>query len=165
MKKTSLLKNSFGIFFLSVVIGVSNNISLADDVIKGYGVNVGVNDSYNTAKNKFALSNVNAAHSDFQNIINNSDSKSFTLLNQALLLAEYGFFDLTDEIFSKIDDYEISQHYINDIKNFYYPAKKMPKEDLLYLAEAYSNIMYNNYAQETVLDIVNNGKLFRTPND
>jgi len=165
MKRTKFFNTLFSLLCISCFVGLNNNSCFADEVIKGYGVNIGINDSYNTAKNKFALSNVNAAHSDFQNIINSADNKTFTLLNHALLLAEYGFFDLTDEIFSKIDDYEISQNYIADIKNFYYPAKKMTQEELLYLAEAYSNIMYNNYAQETVLDIVNNGKLFRTPND
>ena len=158
--------NSISKFLASCLLFVlTPSVVLADNVIQGYGVNISIEEFINTAKNKFALSNTKAAHNDFLNLIDDADDKDFLLLNHAIILAEYGFFDLTDKIFSKIEDYEISQNYINNIKNFYYPAKRMGQEDLLYLAEAYSNIKYNNYAQETVLDIINNGSLFKTQND
>ena len=135
------------------------------DVIEGYGIDYNRKDAYSVAKSKFALTNVKTAHDEFADMIEDSTSKDFVLLDTAIMLAEYGFFDLTDRIFSKIDDYSISQNYIEDIRHFYYPAKRMGVKDLLFLAEAYSNIMYNNYAQEAVLDVVNNTELIKERND
>lgn len=141
---------------------ITTSTSFATDLIIG---RVDTLASFSTAQNKFALANTGAAHDDFKHIIETSSNKDFYLLNRAITLAEYGFFDLTDAIFSKIDDYEIAQNYIKDIKFFYYPAQRLNEGELIHLAEAYSNIKYNNYAQETVLDIVNNNKLIQNASD
>lgn len=141
---------------------LTTSTSFATDLIVG-----GIDSlaSFSTAQNKFALANTGAAHDDFKHIIETSSNRDFYLLDRAITLAEYGFFDLTDAIFSKIDDYDIAQNYIKDIKNFYYPAQRLEESELIHLAEAYSNIKYNNYAQETVLDIVNNNKLIQNASD
>ncbi len=135
------------------------------DVIEGYGIDYSRKDAYAVAKSKFALTNVKTAHDELAEMIEDATSKDFVLLDIAIMLSEYGFFDLADNIFSKIDDYLISQNYIDDIKHFYYPAKRMEVKDLLFLSEAYSNIIYNNYAQEAVLDVINNTELIREYND
>ncbi len=149
----------FSFVFISAVSVVFAN------VIEGYGVDYNRKDVYTLAKNKFALTNVKSAHDEFSALISDSSSKDFVLLDIAIILAEYGLFDLTDSIFSKIDDYSISKNYIEDIRHFYYPAKRIGVSELLFLAEAYSNIMYNNYAQEAVLDVINNTELIREHND
>ncbi len=158
------MKKCSGIL-LSILIAVCVSLPCFPDVIEGYGIDYNRKDAYTLAKNKFALTNVKTAHDEFETMIESSTNKDFVLLDTAIMLAEYGFFDLTDNIFSKMDDYEISKFYIEDIKHFYYPAKRMSVNDLLFLAEAYSNIMYNNYAQEAVLDVINNTELLREHSD
>ena len=140
-------------------------LPLYAEVIEGYGIDYNNKDAYTVAKNKFALTNVKTAHDEFEEMINTSSNKDFILLDIAIVLSEYGFFDLSDKIFSKIDDYDISKNYIEDIRHFYYPAKRMKESDLLFLAEAYSNIMYNNYAQEAVIDVINNTDLIKEKSD
>ena len=152
----------FGLLVFASILFV--NVACAT-TLDGYGVDYTVKDTFVSAQNKFALTNVTAAHNEFRQVIDSASSKDFYLLNYAIYLAECGFFDLSDEIFSKVDDYDISQNYIREIKSFYYPAKRMDLNDLIYLAEAYSNIRYNNYAQETVLDIINNRGLSLGAND
>lgn len=149
-------------FVLCLSLLTTINTTSAAEILEGVNDNPA---SFNTAQNKFALANTSAAHSDFKQLIENASEKDFYLLNKAIYLAEYGFFDLTDTIFSKIDNYDIAQNYINDIKNFYYPAQRLEHNELIYLAEAYSNIKYNNYAQEAVLDIVNNNILLQNSSD
>ncbi len=150
---------------LILVFILSSQIMFASEVIQGYGVGYSRRDAFNLAQNKFALTNIKAAHDEFETIINSTGNKDFVLLEMAITLAEYGFFDLSDRIFSMLDDYEITQNYIKEIKQFYYPAKRMQTNDLLFLAEGYSNIMYNNYAQEAVLEVVNNTELIKSRND
>ncbi len=150
---------------LSILMTVCIPLPCFPDIIEGYGIDYNRKDVYTLAKSKFALTNVKTAHDELSEMIDASTNKDFVLLDTAIMLAEYGFFDLTDKIFSKIDDYEISKFYIEDIKHFYYPAKRMNVNDLLFLAEAYSNIMYNNYAQEAVLDVINNTELIREHSD
>ena len=88
----------FSFVFISAVSVVFAN------VIEGYGVDYNRKDVYTLAKNKFALTNVKSAHDEFSALISDSSSKDFVLLDIAIILAEYGLFDLTDSIFSKIDD-------------------------------------------------------------
>lgn len=151
-------KNKLLTLFFTILI--SSSLAMANDVISGE-IKYGLKTEYALAQNKFALSNIKPAHNDFARIIKNATSKDFILLEQAIDLAEYGFFDLTDEIFSKIDDFDISQNYIKEIKAFYYPNKRMDLEHLLQLAESYSNIMYNNYAQETIVNIINDAEIMQ----
>ena len=146
---------------ITAAILLTLSLNVFAENVTSFQNTVSTNTQYQLAHNKFALANVNTAHNDFSDIIDNADSTTFPLLNQAISLAEYGFFDLTDKIFSKVDDFEISENYIKDIKQFYYPSKKLQQEDILQLAEAYANIMYNNYAQETILDLVNSSTLMQ----
>lgn len=152
-----MLANKFFITILTLLI--FNLPGLTTNTIEGYGIQYNGNEAFIKAENKFSLSNISAAHSDFRQLINSANNTDFFLLSRAITLAEYGFFDLTDSIFSKIDDYEISKNYVSEIKQFYYPAKRLNEEQIILLAEAYSNIVYNNYAQEAVLEIVNHNLL------
>ena len=45
--------------------------------------------------------------------------------------------------------------HIKDIKKYYYPSGIVKEKDLIYLADAYSNIMYNNMAIETTSELLN----------
>ena len=146
-------------FCLSFAILLISCTVYADDVLFGNAIDSGRIESYNVAQNKFTLTNVKPAHDDFKSIIEASTSEDFVLLDYAILLAEFGLFDLSDSIFSKISDYDVSKHYIKDIKRFYYPVKRLDESVIISLAEAYAGIKYNNYAQEAILEIVNNSDL------
>ncbi len=152
-------------FLLVPLLILSTQIAFSNEIIQGYGIDYSLRDAYSLAQSKFALTNIKAAHDEFAVLVNTGSNKDFALLEMASKLAEYGFFDLSDKIFSNLDDYDITKHYIKEIKQFYYPAKRIQTDDLLFLAEGYSNIMYNNYAQEAVLEIVNNTELIKSRND
>lgn len=158
-----ICKNKFIIALICSLILFVNPVT-ANDLINGYWINYTNSALFETGINKFSLTNISAAHDDFKNLISSASNKDVVLLKYAISLAEFGFFDLTDAIFSKIDDYEISKNYIREIKQFYYPAKRLTDEQIKTLAEAYSNIAFNDYAQEAVLDIIN-GNLVQQNSD
>ena len=67
--------------------------------------------------------------------------------------AEFGFFDLSKQAFSKIEDFDISNNIIENTKKFYFPKKNITKSDILILAELYSNIVFNDQAKESVSEL------------
>ena len=122
----------FKYIVLTALLILSTQLAFSDELIQGYGIDYNKKDAFALAQNKFALTNIKAAHDEFEAIINETNNKDFVLLEMATKLAEYGFFDLSDRIFSKLDDYEITQNYIREIKQFYYPAKRLQTNDLLF---------------------------------
>ena len=73
-------------------------------------------------------------------------------------MAEYGFIDLSDALIAKLDDNGFTSSYVNDIKKYYYPSAMVNPRDVVYLADAYSNIMYNNMAIETTSELLNSNQ-------
>ena len=61
----------------------------------------------------------------------------------------FKIFNLSDNLINKLDDNGFTASYKRDIKKFYYPSGMVNQKDIIYLADAYSNITYNNMAIET----------------
>ena len=108
-----------------------------------------------SAENRFAQSNVKAAYDDFNDIIDRASHDDYVFLSYAIKMSEYGFFDLSDKLINKLDANNYTAQYVKDIKKFYYPSGIVKDKDLIYLADAYSNIMYNNMAIETTSELLN----------
>lgn len=110
---------------------------------------------YASAENRFAQSNVKASYDDFNDLIQRASHDDYVFLVYGMKMAEYGFFDLSEELINKLDTNGFTESYVNDIKKYYYPSGMVNRKDVIYLADAYSNIMYNNMAIETTSELLN----------
>ena len=110
---------------------------------------------YASAENRFIQSNVKASYDDFNDLIQRASHDDYVFLVYAMKMAEFGFFDLSDDLIKKLDNNEYTAAYVKDIKNFYYPTAMVNPRDIVYLADAYSNIVYNNMAIETTSELLN----------
>ena len=113
---------------------------------------------YASAENRFAQSNVKASYDDFNDLIQRASHDDYVFLVYGMKMAEYGFFDLSDTLISKLDDNGFTSSYVSDIKKYYYPSAMVQPKDVVYLADAYSNIMYNNMAIETTSELLNSNQ-------
>ena len=135
-------------------IKAETNSANMDMVIKDNFVKA----KYASAENRFAQSNVKASYDDFNDLIQRTAHDDYVFLVYAEKMAEYGFFDLSDALIKKLDTNGFTKPYSNDIKKYYYPSGMVAQKDLIYLADAYSNIMYNNMAIETTSELLNNSQ-------
>ena len=126
-------------------IKAETNVANMDMVIKDNFIKA----KYASAENRFAQSNVKASYDDFNDLVQKTSHDDYVFLVYAMKMAEYGFFDLSDALIKKLDNNDFTKYYISDIKKFYYPSAMVNSKDLIYLADAYSNIVYNNMAIET----------------
>ena len=111
-----------------------------------------------SAENRFAQSNVKASYDDFNDLIQRASHDDYVFLVYGMKMAEYGFFDLSDALIAKLDDNGFASSYVSDIKKYYYPSAMVNPKDVVYLADAYSNIMYNNMAIETTSELLNSNQ-------
>lgn len=111
-----------------------------------------------SAENRFAQSNVKASYDDFNDLIQRASHDDYVFLVYGMKMAEYGFFDLSDALIAKLDDNGFTSSYVSDIKKYYYPSAMVNPKDVVYLADAYSNIMYNNMAIETTSELLNSNQ-------
>ena len=111
-----------------------------------------------SAENRFAQSNVKASYDDFNDLIQKASHDDYVFLVYGMKMAEYGFFDLSDALIAKLDDNGFTSSYVNDIKKYYYPSAMVNPRDVVYLADAYSNIMYNNMAIDTTSELLNSNQ-------
>lgn len=120
-----------------------------DNFIKG---------KYASAENRFIQSNVKASYDDFSDLIQKTAHDDYVFMLYGLKMAEYGFFDLSDELVEKLDNNHFTAAYVKDMKRFYYPSAMLKQKDVLYYADAYSNIVYNNMALETTSELLNSAR-------
>lgn len=132
-------------------VKAETNVANMDMVIKDNFVKA----KYASAENRFAQSNVKASYDDFNDLIQRASHDDYVFLVYGIKMAEYGFFDLSDTLINKLDTNNFTASYIKDIKKYYYPSAMVSQKDLIYLADAYSNIMYNNMAIETTSELLN----------
>lgn len=111
------------------------------------------------ATDRFVQCNIKAAWEDFKNLINNVSDNDFVYMSFANQMADLGLFDLASLSSGKIKDKDISNVSMDAMRRFYYPKRKLKLEDELSLAEAYSNILYNNQSSEAVNEVLKNQNL------
>lgn len=110
---------------------------------------------YASAENRFLQGNVKASHTDFSDLISRAVHDDYVFLAYGIKMAEYGFFDLSEELIRKLDNNLYTKNYVKDIKKFYYPSAMVNPNDTIYLADAYASIVYNNLAIETTSELLN----------
>lgn len=143
---------------------VESGISI--DLNKGQSsskiINLSENDTFynfNNATDKFVQCNIRASWDDFKTLINTSPNNDFIYMSFANKMADLGLFDLSNLATTKIQDKDIANVSIDAMKRFYYPRKKLKLEDELFLAETYSNILYNNQSSEATNELLKNETL------
>ena len=132
----------------------ANSINI-DIVVK----NDAVKAKYASAENRFQQGNVRISHEDFADLISKTNHDDYVFLSYCITMSEFGFFDLSDELISKLDNNIYTKNYISEIKTFYYPTAKLDKNDIIYFSDAYASIVYNNLAMETTSELINNTNL------
>jgi len=121
-------------------------------------INLSENDTFYhmiNATDRFVQSNIKASWGDFKDLINNSPDNDFVYISLANKMADLGFFDLANLAKTKIRDKSISGVSTDAMERFYYPRKNLSLEDELFLAEIYSNILYNNQSSEATNELLN----------
>ena len=118
-----------------------------------------VTNHYDIAMQRFMQSNVKSAYMDFKMLIRNIVPNDYAYLRMADEMAEIGLFNLSNQAIQKAGDKDISFVQAEDIKKFYFPKNMLSEEDEIYLAEIYSNIMYNAQSKEATAELLKNSDL------
>ena len=103
--------------------------------------------------NKFMNLNILSAYDDMASMVMDSEENDYRLMLLADKATSLGFYDLANIAFSKISDYEIAKLDSENTNKLFFPKCKMNTNELTLLAEAYSNIEYNNRSDEAIKDI------------
>ena len=154
--------------FLLVALLIAQNSILADEnkMLKLKAESNAVNmemvvkdnfikSKYASAENRFLQGNVKAAHDDYADLISKVRHDDYVFLAYAMKIAESGFFDLSEDLITRLDNNLYTKNYVKDLRKFYYPSSMVSPKDLLYLADAYASIVYNNLAIETTSELLN----------
>ena len=124
------------------------------DLKRGTLTKNSIKNQYTIAMDKFMQSNVRSSYQDFRMLIENIQPSDYIYMRLVQEMASIGFFNLADLAMSKIQDEEIASLLEEDVKNFYFPNFKLTYKDQIYLAEIYSNIMYNDQSQEATAELM-----------
>ena len=104
--------------------------------------------------NKFTNLNIQSSYDNLLRMISDSENNDYYLMLIADKATSLGFFDIASISFSKISDYEIAKIDSENTTRLFFPKYKMTSDEIITLAEAYSNIEYNDRASEAVKDIM-----------
>lgn len=168
----NFLKNI--VVFSILAILVSTNIGYASDEVENtsYAKKEYGRVQYKTKEFKSSLTqidekfnnlNINSAYEELNKLIFDYENNDYYLMILADKATNLGFFDLANIAFSKFSDIEISEFNANNTRNLFFPKSVMNKEDIVFLAEAYSNIQYNDRKNEAITDV--NTKFTNKEND
>ena len=135
----------------TIQLKAETNVANIEMVVKNNFIKA----KYASAENRFLQGNVKASYDDFKDLLTKSNHDDYVFLIYAIKMAEYGFFDLTEDLITKLDNNLYTKNYVKDIRKFYYPSAMVNVKDTLYLADAYAGIIYNNLAIETTSELLN----------
>ena len=118
-----------------------------------------IKSKYASAENRFIQNNIKASYDDFNDLVSSANHDDYVFLLYGMKMAEYGLFDLSDKLIERLDNNHFTASYVKDIRKFYYPSGILLQKDIITLADAYSNIVYNNMALETTSELVNSASI------
>lgn len=110
--------------------------------------------NFDEATDKFVQCNIRTSWEDFKSLINKIQSNDFMYISFANKMADLGLFDLANLAGTKVQDKSLSNVSFDAMKRFYFPRNKLRLDDELFLAEAYSNISFNNQSSEATNEIL-----------
>lgn len=141
--------------FTQLQAKTSANVTTMDTAIKDNFIKA----KYASAENRFIQSNVKASYDDFNELVEKANHDDYVFLLYGIKMAEYGLFDLSDKLIERLDNNHFTGAYVKDIRKYYYPSSLLDKNEVIVLADAYSNIVYNNLALETTSELINSTKI------
>lgn len=118
-----------------------------------------IHNQYLIAFDRFMQCNVKSSYMDFKILIDTMVPNDYAYMRMAESMADIGFFNLSVLAANKIDDRNLSDFLVGDVKSFYFPSKKLKNDDEVYLGEVYSNIVYNDQSREATSELVKNVNL------
>ena len=130
----------------TVTASVNLDMAAKDNFVKA---------KYASAENRFLQSNVKASYDDFNDLAETADHDDYVFLLYGIKMAEFGLFDLSDKLIDRLDSNHFTGAYVKDMRRYYYPSSLLDKNNIIVLADAYSNIVYNNMALETTSELLN----------
>lgn len=107
----------------------------------------------NQVDEKFKNLNISSAYEDLNKLIYDNENNDYYLMILADKSVNFGFFDLANIAFSKISDIEIVSFDSDNTRKLFFPKTRMSREDIVFLAEAYSNIQHNDRKNEAIADV------------
>ena len=113
-----------------------------------------IKNQYTIAMDKFMQANVRSSYYDFKMLIDNVVPNDYIYMRLTQEMASIGFFSLAELSISKIQDNELSSLIEEDVKNYYFPNYRLTHKDQMYLAEMFSNIMYNDQSREATSELI-----------
>ena len=137
-----------------IEMSAETTVANMDTVIKDNFIKA----KFASASNRFMQGNVKASYDDFSDLIDKTSHDDYVFLLYGLKMAEYGLFDLSDNLVAKLDNNHFTASYVTDMKNYYYPSALLNQKEILYLSDAYADIIYNNLALETTSELLNTTK-------
>ena len=103
--------------------------------------------------NKFMNLNIESAYNDMTRLILDNEGNDYYLMLLADKATSLGFFDLANIAFSKVSDYDIASVDSENTHKLYFPSVRLTRAEVIDLAEAFSNIQYNDRSLEAIKDI------------
>lgn len=113
-----------------------------------------IKNQYTIAMDKFMQTNVRSSYRDFKMLIDNVVPNDYIYMRLTQEMAAIGFFSLAELSISKIQDNQLSSLLEEDVKNYYFPNYPLTHKDQMYLAEIFSNILYNDQSREATSELV-----------
>jgi len=113
-----------------------------------------IKNQYTIAMDKFMQSNVRSSYQDFKMLIENVVPNDYVYMRLTQEMAAIGFFSLAELSMSKVQDNQVSSLLEEDVKNYYFPNYTLTYKDQMYLAEIYSNIVYNDQSREATNELM-----------
>ena len=113
-----------------------------------------IKNQYTIAMNKFMQANVRSSYRDFKMLIDNVVPNDYIYMRLTQEMAAIGFFSLAELSISKIQDSQLSSLIEEDVKNYYFPNFTLTHKDQMYLAEMFSNIIYNDQSREATSELI-----------
>ena len=120
-----------------------------------------VKNQYAIALDRFIQSNVKSSYADFRVLIETTPKNDYAYMQMAERMADLGFFNLSELAMSKMQDKEVTDIIVEDVKRYYFPSKKLRSDDEIYLGEMYSNIVYNAQSREASTELIKNTTLLK----
>lgn len=112
---------------------------------------------YNIAFERFKNGNVKPAYDDLKNLFENADATDYFYIKSAESMAKAGLYSLSELAMDKIKEKDVANIVTEDIRHYYFPKNPIKLKKELYLAELYSNIVYNEQSSETVNELIDAG--------
>ena len=178
MKKNLVMSVMISVFFVNPVFAVDfinikpvnpldNNPKTYQEVVnqpsyelkRGSLTRNAIKNQYTIAMDKFIQSNVRSSYQDFKMLIENVTPNDYVYMRLTQEMAAIGFFSLAELSMSKVKDNQISSLLEEDVKAYYFPNYTLTYKDQMYLAEVYSNIMYNDQSREATSELMKQASL------